>query len=77
MPDGDLFKGISAGLASVVTDEIETFNETGILTKSGQQLDADVIITATGFDLSVLGDIAVHRRRRARSTSPTPSPTAG
>jgi cation diffusion facilitator CzcD-associated flavoprotein CzcO len=58
VPDGDLFKGISAGLASVVTDEIETFNATGILTKSGQQLDADVIITATGFDLSVLGDIA-------------------
>jgi cation diffusion facilitator CzcD-associated flavoprotein CzcO len=58
VPDGDLFKGISAGLASVVTDEIETFNATGILTKSGQQLDADVIVTATGFDLSVLGDIA-------------------
>ena len=57
VPDGDLFKGISAGLASVVTDEIETFNATGILTKSGQQLDADVIVTATGFDLSVLGDI--------------------
>ena len=57
VPDGDLFKGISAGLASVVTDEIETFNETGILTRSGTQLDADVIITATGFDLSVLGDI--------------------
>ena len=58
VPDGDLFKGISSGKASVVTDEIETFNEKGILTKSGEQLDADVIITATGFDLSVLGDIA-------------------
>ena len=58
VPDGDLFKGISSGKASVVTDEIETFNETGILTTSGEQLDADVIITATGFDLSVLGDIA-------------------
>jgi cation diffusion facilitator CzcD-associated flavoprotein CzcO len=57
VPDGDLFKGISSGKASVVTDEIETFNATGILTKSGRQLDADVIITATGFDLSVLGDI--------------------
>ena len=57
VPDGDLFKGISAGLASVVTDEIETFNQSGILLKSGQQLDADVIVTATGFDLSVLGDI--------------------
>ncbi len=38
VPDGDLFKGISSGKASVVTDEIETFNETGILTKSGEQL---------------------------------------
>ncbi len=57
VPDGDLFKGIASGKASVVTDEIETFNESGILTTSGQQLDADVIITATGFDLSVLGDI--------------------
>ena len=57
VPDGDLFKGISSGKASVVTDEIETFNDKGILTKSGEQLSADVIITATGFDLSVLGDI--------------------
>ncbi len=58
VPDGDLFAGIRSGQASVVTDEIDTFNEGGILTKSGEQLDADVIITATGFDLSVLGDIA-------------------
>jgi cation diffusion facilitator CzcD-associated flavoprotein CzcO len=58
VPNGDLFAGIRSGQASVVTDEIETFDETGILTKSGEQLDADVIITATGFDLSVLGDIA-------------------
>ncbi len=58
IPNGDLFAGIRSGQASVVTDEIETFNETGILTTSGEQLDADVIITATGFDLSVLGDIA-------------------
>ncbi len=57
VPDGDLFAGIRDGKASVVTDEIETFNESGILTKSGLQLDADIIITATGFDLSVLGDI--------------------
>ncbi len=57
VPDGDLFAGIRAGKASVVTDEIATFNETGILTKGGVQLDADIIITATGFDLSVLGDI--------------------
>ncbi len=57
IPDGDLFAAIREGKASVVTDEIETFNADGILTTSGVQLDADVIITATGFDLSVLGGI--------------------
>ncbi|MFZ4719573.1 MAG: flavin-containing monooxygenase [Ilumatobacteraceae bacterium] len=57
VPDADLFAGIRAGKASMVTDEVETFNETGILTKGGEQLDADIIITATGFNLSVLGDI--------------------
>jgi len=58
IPDGDLFQGIAAGKASVVTDEIESFTETGIRTKSGQQIDADIIVTATGFHLNVLGDIA-------------------
>ena len=48
----------AAGKASVVTDEIETFTENGILTKSGEELEADIIVTATGFNLSVLGDIA-------------------
>jgi len=57
IPNGDLFKAISSGKASVATDEIETFNAEGILTTSGEQIDADIIITATGFDLSVLGDI--------------------
>lgn len=58
IPDGDLFIGISQGLASVVTDEIETFTEKGILLKSGQELEADLIVTATGFNLLVLGGIA-------------------
>ena len=58
VPDGDLFKGIRSGKASVVTDEIERFTKTGILLKSGQELEADVIVTATGFHLNVLGDIA-------------------
>ena len=57
VPDGDLFEGIKSGKASVVTDEIESFTETGIALKSGEQLDADIIITATGFNLNVLGDI--------------------
>jgi len=58
VPDADLFKGISSGKASVVTDEIERFTETGIQLKSGKALQADIIITATGFHLNVLGDIA-------------------
>ena len=57
IPDGDLFKGIASGAASVVTDEIERFTKTGLQLKSGQHLDADIIVTATGFDLSVLGGI--------------------
>jgi len=57
IPDGDLFHTIAAGDASVVTDEIVEFTETGIQLKSGDHLEADIIITATGFELSVLGDI--------------------
>ncbi|MDO8295877.1 MAG: NAD(P)/FAD-dependent oxidoreductase [Caulobacter sp.] len=57
VPDGDLFQGVVSGKASVVTDEIERFTEKGILLKSGQELEADIIVTATGFNLSVLGDI--------------------
>ena len=57
VPDGDLFAGISSGKASMVTDEIDTFTETGVRTASGEEIDADIIITATGFDLSILGDI--------------------
>jgi cation diffusion facilitator CzcD-associated flavoprotein CzcO len=58
IPDGDLFQGIAQGKASVVTDEIASFTETGIVLKSGETLEADVIVTATGFSLNVLGDIA-------------------
>jgi len=58
VPDGDLFEAIKEGKVSVVTDEIDAFTTTGITLKSGATLDADVIITATGFDMSVLGDIA-------------------
>ena len=58
IPDGDLFQGIAAGKASMVTDEIERFTPTGVRLKSGKTIDADIIITATGFNISVLGDIA-------------------
>ena len=57
VPDGDIFQGIRSGKASVVTDEIETFTERGIKLKSGEELCGDIIVTATGFNLNVLGDI--------------------
>lgn len=58
VPDGDLFEGIRSGKASVVTDHIERFTETGVLLKSGRDLEADIIVTATGFNLCIMGDIA-------------------
>ena len=57
MPNGDLFEAISAGSASVVTDRIETFTETGIRLASGAELQADVIVTATGLNLLALGGL--------------------
>ena len=57
VPDADLFKAIREGHASVVTGEIDHFTPQGIQLKSGQTLDADVVVTATGFNLNVLGDI--------------------
>jgi cation diffusion facilitator CzcD-associated flavoprotein CzcO len=55
VPDGDLFKVIREGKASVVTDRINTFTEQGILLQSGRLLEADIIITATGLQLQSLG----------------------
>lgn len=57
VPDGDLFEAIKVGSASVVTDHIDTFNETGIRLQSGAQLDADIIVTATGLELLFIGGI--------------------
>jgi monooxygenase len=61
VPDADLFKAISSGRASVVTDRIKTFTEDGIELESDEKLEADVIVTATGLKMLVLGglDIAV------------------
>ncbi len=58
VPDADLFKAIADGKASVVTDHIARFTENGVLLKSGETLEADIIVTATGFNMSVMGDIA-------------------
>jgi len=58
VPDADLFEAVKSGKASVVTDHIDRFTAKGILLKSGQELEADIIVTATGFNLCILGDIA-------------------
>jgi cation diffusion facilitator CzcD-associated flavoprotein CzcO len=55
VPDGDLFAAISSGRATVVTDAIETFTGTGIRLASGAELDADVVVTATGLSLLAIG----------------------
>jgi cation diffusion facilitator CzcD-associated flavoprotein CzcO len=55
VPDGDLFAAVRSGRASVVTDRIETFTERGIRLASGDELEADVVVTATGLNLLALG----------------------
>jgi cation diffusion facilitator CzcD-associated flavoprotein CzcO len=57
VPDSDLFNAIREGTASIVTDEIETFTATGIKLKSGGQLDADIIVTATGLNLKLMAGL--------------------
>jgi len=59
VPNGDLFKALRSGRASVVTDQIETFTETGMRLRSGAQLDADLVVTATGFKLKLMGGLAI------------------
>ena len=58
VPDGDLFAAMREGKASIVTDTIDTFTENGIKICSGEEIPADIVVTATGFDLSLLGDVA-------------------
>jgi monooxygenase len=55
VPDGDLFRALSDGSASIATDTIDTFTETGIRLSSGTELEADVVVTATGLNLQALG----------------------
>jgi len=58
VPEGDLFAALRDRTASIVTDTIETFTEHGIRVSSGDEIPADVVVTATGFNMSVLGDVA-------------------
>jgi cation diffusion facilitator CzcD-associated flavoprotein CzcO len=57
VPDGDLFRAMREGRASVVTDQIDTFTERGVALRSGEHLDADVVVTATGLALLFLGGV--------------------
>ena len=59
IPDADLFAVLNKGSASIVTDHIETFTATGIKLQSGQEIAADIIVTATGLDLLAVGGIAL------------------
>lgn len=59
VPDGDLFKAIRSGRASVVTDHVETFTETGLRLRSGAEIEADVIVAATGLRLKMLGGMTL------------------
>lgn len=58
-PDGDVFQAVRAGKASVVTDTIDRFTERGVRTASDEEIEADIIVAATGFNLSVMGTMEV------------------
>jgi monooxygenase len=57
IPDGDLYEALRSERASVVTRSIESFTETGVLLDSGEKLEADIIVTATGLELVTLGEV--------------------
>jgi monooxygenase len=59
VPDGDLFLAIRAGKAAIATDEIETFTESGLRLKSGEELEGDFIVTATGLNVKLLGGMRI------------------
>lgn len=56
-PEGDIFRAAVAGKLTVMTDTIDTFTEKGVRTASGEEIEADIIVAATGFRLSVMGNI--------------------
>lgn len=59
VPDNDLFRALGEGSASIVTDHINSFDATGIRLESGEHLDADIVVTATGLTLQPLGNVQV------------------
>jgi cation diffusion facilitator CzcD-associated flavoprotein CzcO len=58
-PDGDFFESLKSGEASVVTDEVETFTGSGLRLKSGAEIEADIVVTATGLKLEAMNGIAL------------------
>jgi len=73
VPDSDLFRAIKEDRASVVTDQIERFTPKGILLKSGRELEADIIVTATGLKLQLLSGLQVSVDGVAKNMSKTMS----
>ena len=73
IPDGDLFTAIREGRASIVTDHIDTFTESGIRLQSGAELEADVVVSATGLNLLAIGGIQLEVDGRAVELSKTVS----
>jgi cation diffusion facilitator CzcD-associated flavoprotein CzcO len=71
VPDGDLFDAVSGGEVSIATDQIETFTEDGIRLRSGSELEADVVITATGLNLLPLAGVSYTVDGRAIRLSET------
>jgi len=59
VPDADLFRSLASGKAEIVTDRIASFNAKGVETESGKQLDADIVVTATGLNLLFLGGMRI------------------
>jgi monooxygenase len=69
VPDADMFEAISSGRASIVTGEIDSFTEAGIRLKSGEEIEADVVVTATGLKIQLFSDIAFTIDGERRSLS--------
>jgi monooxygenase len=69
IPDSDMYKAVSDGSAEIVTDHIERFTPGGILLKSGRELEADIIVTATGLNLVTLGKTAISVDGKATTTA--------
>jgi cation diffusion facilitator CzcD-associated flavoprotein CzcO len=71
VPDADMFEAIGKGSASIVTGEIDSFTENGLRLKSGQEVSADIVVTATGLKLQLLSDVAFTVDGERRNLSET------